>query len=60
MDSVIAPVRPDVTTVETIPRPTPTPARVPFAEILGGGGVVARAGSGAAWDPSATGSDGLC
>ncbi len=36
MDTRILPIRPDVVTVETMPRPTPAPPRVPFAQVLGG------------------------
>jgi hypothetical protein len=36
MDSRIPAVRPDIVTVETTPRPTATPPRVPFAQVLGG------------------------
>ncbi len=36
MDNRIPPFRPDVVTVETMPRPTPAPPRVPFAQVLGG------------------------
>lgn len=36
MDNIIAPLRPDVVTVETMPRPTAPPPRVPFAQVLGG------------------------
>src|SRR5579875_1737633 len=37
MENRIPPVRPDVVAVETTPRPTATPPRVPFAEVLAGG-----------------------
>jgi hypothetical protein len=37
MDNRILPSRPDVVTVQTAPRPTPTPARVQFSEVLAGG-----------------------
>jgi len=37
MDNRIPPVRPDVVAVETTPRPTATPPRVPFGEVLAGG-----------------------
>jgi hypothetical protein len=37
MDNRIPPVRPDVVAVETTARPTATPPRVPFAEVLAGG-----------------------
>jgi hypothetical protein len=36
MDNRIPPLRPDVVTVETVPRPTAAPPRVPFAQVLGG------------------------
>jgi hypothetical protein len=36
MDNRIPPLRPDVVTVETVPRPTASPPRVPFAQVLGG------------------------
>jgi hypothetical protein len=36
MDNRIPALRPDVVTVETVPRPTATPPRVPFAQVLGG------------------------
>ena len=36
MDNVIAPVRPDVVSISTAPRPTPTPVRVQFSEVLAG------------------------
>jgi len=37
MESNIAPIRPDVVSVQTTPRPTPTPVRVQFSEVLAGG-----------------------
>jgi hypothetical protein len=37
MDNVIAPLRPDVVSISTAPRPTPTPVRVQFSEVLAGG-----------------------
>jgi hypothetical protein len=37
MDSTIPPIRPGVVSVPTTPRPTPTPVRVQFSEVLGGG-----------------------
>jgi hypothetical protein len=37
MDSSIAAIRPDVVAVQTTPRPTPTPIRVQFSEVLAGG-----------------------
>jgi hypothetical protein len=37
MDSSIAAIRPDVVSVQTTPRPTATPIRVEFSEVLAGG-----------------------
>jgi hypothetical protein len=37
MDNSISSYRPDVVSVQTAPRPTPTPARVQFSEVLAGG-----------------------
>jgi hypothetical protein len=37
MDSSIAAIRPDVVSVQTTPRPTATPIRVQFSEVLAGG-----------------------
>jgi hypothetical protein len=37
MDNRILPSRADVVTVQTAPRPTPTPARVQFSDVLSGG-----------------------
>jgi hypothetical protein len=37
MDSPILPLRPDVVSVQTAPRPTATPVRVHFSEVLAGG-----------------------
>lgn len=37
MDNRIPPIRPDVVGVETAARPTPTPVRVHFSEVLAGG-----------------------
>jgi hypothetical protein len=34
VDSIQRPNRPDVVAVESTPRPTPTPARVPFKQVL--------------------------
>lgn len=34
MEPTIAPVRPDVAAVESAPRPTPTPVRVHFSDVL--------------------------
>lgn len=38
MDSKIPPVRPDVFSVTTAPRPTPTPPRVAFSNVLASAG----------------------
>lgn len=35
--SSIPPIRPDVVSIQTSPRPTPMPARVQFSEVLAGG-----------------------
>jgi len=37
MDNTIPTVRPDVVALETTPRPTATPVRVQFSEVLAGG-----------------------
>lgn len=37
MDNTIAAFRPDVVALETAPRPTATPVRVQFSEVLSGG-----------------------
>jgi hypothetical protein len=37
MDSTISPLRPDVVGIQTTPRPTATPVRVRFSEVLAGG-----------------------
>jgi hypothetical protein len=37
MDNTIPPVRPDVVSAPTTPRPTATPVRVQFSEVLAGG-----------------------
>jgi hypothetical protein len=37
MDNRILPIRADVVSVQTAPRPTPTPVRVAFSEVLAGG-----------------------
>jgi hypothetical protein len=37
MDNPIPPIRPGVVSVPTAPRPTPTPVRVQFSEVLSGG-----------------------
>ncbi len=37
MDNSILPLRTDVVSVQTAPRPTPTPARVQFSDVLAGG-----------------------
>jgi hypothetical protein len=37
MDNTIPAFRPDVVALHTAPRPTATPARVPFAQMLAGG-----------------------
>lgn len=39
VDSLQSPKRPDVVAVESAPRPTPTPARIPFKEILAKTGI---------------------
>jgi hypothetical protein len=50
MDNRIPPIRPDVVTIETKPRPTATPARVPFAQVLGGSARALVSGAQAAVD----------
>jgi hypothetical protein len=37
MDNTITTARPDVVSIETTPRPTATPVRVPFSEVLSSG-----------------------
>ncbi len=37
MDNRILPIRADVVSVQTAPRPTPIPARVQFSDVLAGG-----------------------
>jgi hypothetical protein len=45
MDHRIPPVRPDVVSTLSAPRPTPTPARVPFASVLASAGRAVVAGA---------------
>ncbi len=48
MDNRISPVRPDVVSVQTAPRPTPAPVRVHFSEVLSGGAQILVRGAQAA------------
>jgi hypothetical protein len=48
MDNTIPSYRPDVVSVQTAPRPTPTPARVPFSEVLATGAQALARGAQAA------------
>jgi hypothetical protein len=48
MDNSIQPVRADVVTVPTTPRPTQTPVRVQFSDVLAGGAQALVAGAQAA------------
>jgi hypothetical protein len=48
MDTTISPLRPDVVGIQTTPRPTATPVRVRFSDVLAGGASAIAQGAQAA------------